>query len=91
MLGAALAGREALAQQLARSAMRDMEIELRRQEKTHLQALRARADHLERLRIAVTERNLSWSEDLIEGIDNDTLFFDSPEAVAEAIVERVSG
>ena len=54
-------------------------------------ALRARADHLERLRIAVTERNLSWSEDLIEGIDNDTLFFDSPEAVAEAIVERVTG
>ena len=46
VLGAALAGREALAQQLARSAMRDMEIELRRQERTHLQALRARADAL---------------------------------------------
>jgi len=54
-------------------------------------ALRARANHLERLRIAVTERNLSWSEDLIEGIDNDTLFFDTPESVAEAIVERVTG
>ena len=46
VLGAALAGREALAQQLARSAMRDMEIELRRQEKTHLLALRARVDAL---------------------------------------------
>ncbi|KFI06586.1 hypothetical protein [Massilia sp. BSC265] len=46
VLGAVLAGREALAQQLARSAMRDMEIELRRQEKTHLLALRARADAL---------------------------------------------
>ncbi|WP_313033002.1 hypothetical protein [Massilia alkalitolerans] len=46
VLGAAFAGREALAQQLARSAMRDMEIELRRQERTHLRALRARADAL---------------------------------------------
>lgn len=45
-LGAALAGRETLAQQLARAAIRDMEIELRRQEKTHLLALRARVDAL---------------------------------------------
>lgn len=46
VLGAALAGREALAQRLARSAMRDMEIELRRQQKAHLLALRARVDAL---------------------------------------------
>jgi glucosamine--fructose-6-phosphate aminotransferase (isomerizing) len=53
-----------------------------------LKALRARPDHLERLRIAVTERNLPWSDDLIAGIDNDTVFFASPDAAAEEILER---
>lgn len=54
LLGAALAGREALAQQLARAAMRDMEIELRRQERTHLMALRARIGALANRRAALT-------------------------------------
>ncbi|QOY93159.1 hypothetical protein IM543_16500 [Massilia sp. UMI-21] len=46
VLGAALAGREALAQQLARAAMRDLALELRRQQKAHLLVLRARVDAL---------------------------------------------
>jgi glucosamine--fructose-6-phosphate aminotransferase (isomerizing) len=58
-----------------------------------LRALRARPDHLERLRIAVTERNVPWADDLIERIDNDTLFFATADAAAEEILERsgVSG
>lgn len=46
VLGAALAGRDALAQRLARSALRDLEIDVRRQQKAHLVALRARLDAL---------------------------------------------
>jgi glucosamine--fructose-6-phosphate aminotransferase (isomerizing) len=53
-----------------------------------LKALRARPDHLERLRIAVTERNLPWADDLIGRIDNDTLFFAAADAAAEEILER---
>ncbi|HVR74962.1 MAG TPA: SIS domain-containing protein [Planctomycetota bacterium] len=53
-----------------------------------LRALEARPEHLERLQVAVTERNLPWDPDLIEAVDNDTLFFESPDRAAEEIVER---
>jgi glucosamine--fructose-6-phosphate aminotransferase (isomerizing) len=55
---------------------------------SRLKALRARPDHLERLRIAVTERNLPWADDLIAAIDNDTVFFATADAAAEEILER---
>jgi hypothetical protein len=48
-------------------------------------ALEARPEHLDRLRIAVTERNVPWSPHLIDRIDNDTLFFETPDHAAEAI------
>ncbi|MGH2688100.1 MAG: hypothetical protein ACRDKW_04740, partial [Actinomycetota bacterium] len=48
-------------------------------------ALEARPEHFERLRIAVTERNVAWSPDLIDRVDNDTLFFESIDRLADAI------
>jgi glucosamine--fructose-6-phosphate aminotransferase (isomerizing) len=51
-------------------------------------ALEARPEHLERLRIAVTERNVPWSPELIDRVDNDTLFFETPDRVAEAICRQ---
>jgi glutamine---fructose-6-phosphate transaminase (isomerizing) len=48
-------------------------------------ALEARPEHLDRLRVAVTERNVAWSPDLIDRVDNDTLFFETIDRLAEAI------
>jgi hypothetical protein len=48
-------------------------------------ALEARPEHLDRLRIAVTERNVAWTPELIDRVDNDTLFFETPDRAAEAI------
>ncbi|MGH2722501.1 MAG: hypothetical protein ACRDJO_13010, partial [Actinomycetota bacterium] len=48
-------------------------------------ALEARPEHLDRLRIAVTERNVAWNPDLIDRVDNDTLFFESIDRLADAI------
>ena len=55
-----------------------------------LRALQAREHLVERLRIAITERNLAWDESLIDSIDNEVLFFKSPDAVAEELLERAS-
>jgi glucosamine--fructose-6-phosphate aminotransferase (isomerizing) len=48
-------------------------------------ALEARPEHLDRLRIAVTERNVAWAPELIGRVDNDILFFETPDRAAEAI------
>jgi len=55
-----------------------------------LRALRAREHLVERLQIAITERNLAWDESLIDSIDNEVLFFKSPDTVAEELLERAS-
>jgi glucosamine--fructose-6-phosphate aminotransferase (isomerizing) len=57
-----------------------------------LKALAARARFFDRLRAAVTERNLDWEPALLDSIDNDTLFLQPPERVAEELAEaRVGG
>jgi glucosamine--fructose-6-phosphate aminotransferase (isomerizing) len=53
-----------------------------------LKALRAQADLLDRIQIAVTERNVPWDDALIEGVDNDTLFFETPDTVAERLLQQ---
>ena len=40
--------------------------------------------------VAVTERNLTWQPSLIDNIENEMLFFETPERVAEEIVEQVN-
>jgi glucosamine--fructose-6-phosphate aminotransferase (isomerizing) len=65
-----------------------LELVPRGRREARLKALRARPEHLEKLKIAVTERNAAWSEELIDAADNDLLFFDPPDAAAEAILER---
>ncbi len=56
-----------------------------------LRALRAHEELLEKLQIAITERNLPWEEDLIDRVDNDVLFFESPDVVAEELLEKKWG
>jgi glucosamine--fructose-6-phosphate aminotransferase (isomerizing) len=56
-----------------------------------LRALRARDELLEKLQIAITERNLPWDEELLDSIDNDVLFFESSDAVAEELLEEGGG
>ena len=55
-----------------------------------LRALRARDELLEKLQIAITERNLPWDEELLDSIDNDVLFFESSDAVAEELLEKAA-
>ncbi|MBN1442360.1 MAG: SIS domain-containing protein, partial [Planctomycetes bacterium] len=52
-----------------------------------LKALRARGKFFDRLRAAVTERNLEWDESLIDALDNDTLLLNPPERVAEELAQ----
>jgi glutamine---fructose-6-phosphate transaminase (isomerizing) len=51
-----------------------------------LKALATRRSHLERLKIAVTERNLSWDPALIDRLTNDQLFLKPPEEAAAELV-----
>ena len=39
-----------------------------------------------RLRAAVTEANVPWDAELIDAVDNEVLFFVSPEQAAEEIL-----
>jgi glucosamine--fructose-6-phosphate aminotransferase (isomerizing) len=55
-----------------------------------MRALRAREMLLERIQIATTERNVAWDDGLIDLVDNDSLFFTAPDAIAEELVERTS-
>ncbi len=54
-----------------------------------LPALSMLGNRFEKLKIAITEHHQSWDPQMLEGIDNETLFFKSPEEVAEAI-EKVT-
>ena len=54
-----------------------------------LKALRADRRRYNRLIASVTERDVPWSEDLLNLVDNDTLFLKTPEEAASAIVESV--
>jgi glucosamine--fructose-6-phosphate aminotransferase (isomerizing) len=65
-----------------------LELVPRGRRELRLRALRAREHLIERLQIAITERNLPWEESLIDSIDNDVLFFKSPNTVAEELIER---
>ncbi len=65
-----------------------LELVQRGRREVRLRALRAREEILEKLQIAITERNLAWDEEIIDRIDNDVLFFESPDAVAEELLER---
>jgi hypothetical protein len=52
-----------------------------------LAALRADRDRYNRLIASVTERDVAWSEELIDRADNETLFLQSPEEAARTLVE----
>jgi hypothetical protein len=56
-----------------------------------LRALSALRPRLEKLKIAVTERNLTWDPSLIDNVDNEVLFLRPPEQAAEEMVSRPSG
>jgi hypothetical protein len=43
---------------------------------------------LERLRIAVTERNAPWRDEMIDAVDNETLFLSDPDALAEELLAQ---
>ena len=53
-----------------------------------VRALSALEHRLDRVRIAITERGLSWDESLLETIDTETLFFAEPEQLAELAEAR---
>ena len=55
-----------------------------------LRAFEAHERNFERLRIAVTERNVAWKEELLDELDNETLFFSSPDAIAETLAEKAA-
>ncbi len=57
---------------------------------TRLRALSSHRTHLERLKIAVTERNQTWDPGFIDRIDNETLFMRQPEQVAEELVAKLA-
>lgn len=67
-----------------------LELVARGRRDVRLRALRAHEELYEKLQIAVTERNLPWSEDLIDSIDNEMLFFESPDVIAEELLERAA-
>ena len=52
-----------------------------------LRALEALPRRLERLKIAVTERNRPWRDELVDEVDNETLFLKEPDAVAEFLLQ----
>ncbi|MGQ9592546.1 MAG: hypothetical protein ACUVYA_19885, partial [Planctomycetota bacterium] len=52
-----------------------------------LRALEALPRRLERLKIAVTERNRPWRDELVDEVDNETLFLKEPDAVAEFFLQ----
>jgi glucosamine--fructose-6-phosphate aminotransferase (isomerizing) len=70
-------------------ALFHVELNANRDRTQRQRALSAHRSLLERLQIAVTERNQEWQPQLLDRIDNDTLFFESPERVAEEIVARI--
>jgi glucosamine--fructose-6-phosphate aminotransferase (isomerizing) len=51
-----------------------------------LRALSAHRPRLERLKIAVTERNLAWDPALIDCLDNEVLFLRPPEQASEEML-----
>ena len=53
---------------------------------TRVAALESLEERFEQVRIAVTERDLPWDTALLQQVDNETLFFAEPQAVAEAML-----
>lgn len=51
-------------------------------------ALQGLEGHLQRLRIAVTERNLAWDQSRLSQVDNETLFLSRPDDIAEKILQK---
>jgi glucosamine--fructose-6-phosphate aminotransferase (isomerizing) len=52
-----------------------------------LKALAARGEFFDRLKGTVTELSREWDPSMIDAVDNATLFFGSPESVAEELAE----
>ena len=62
----------------------------RGERETRLKALRAWPRRFQKLRIAVTERDVAWSDGLIDEVDNETLFLREPDAAAEELLASPS-
>jgi glucosamine--fructose-6-phosphate aminotransferase (isomerizing) len=56
---------------------------------TRLRALAAHRSLLERLKIAVTERNQTWEPSLIDRLENEVLFLRPPDQVAEELAAKI--
>jgi glucosamine--fructose-6-phosphate aminotransferase (isomerizing) len=69
-----------------------LELQRRRDSDARMRALSVHSSLLERLRIAVTELKMEWDPMLLDRVENDTLFFDDPEKVAEEVSsQRIDG
>lgn len=69
-----------------------LELQRRKDPEERMRALTAHPTLLERLRIAVTEREMEWDLMLLGHVENDTLFFEDPEKVAEeASSQKIGG
>ena len=53
-----------------------------------LRALETLEERFAHLRVAVTEGNVAWDPKLLDLVDNETLFFESPERLAERVLEQ---
>jgi glucosamine--fructose-6-phosphate aminotransferase (isomerizing) len=67
-----------------------LELAPRGEREQRLKALAARGRFLDRLKAAVTERNLDWDPALIDSIDNDVLFLEPAERVAGELAQARS-
>lgn len=65
-----------------------LELTTNKDRKERLRALMAHRPLFERLQIAITERSQAWDPALLDRVDNDTLFFENPERIAEEIVSQ---
>jgi glucosamine--fructose-6-phosphate aminotransferase (isomerizing) len=70
-------------------ALLHVEIALRGRRESRMRALRAHPRRLEALRVAVTERNVPWGEELVDAVSNDSLFLENPDSAAEEIAVGV--
>ena len=69
----------------ARVALFHLTLKERGASEQRLKALAANEALFDRLKAAVTEVQLDWDPSLIDRLDNDTLFFNTPEKVAELL------
>ena len=68
-----------------------LELQKRKDPEDRLRALSVHPSLLERLRIAITEQEMEWDPMLLDGVENDTLFFEDPAKVAEEVSSQKIG